>query len=123
MEFTQEQLESMTDLELNFSAAGLVYNKESVSISNGSVLIYQGFDDGARNYNGIDYCESWGDCGELIDELNLDIGPHFEGGYSVSNATSFSWEGDPILDSYDIYHENIKRAVTVVYILVKQSNG
>ena len=119
MKFTREQLESMTDFQLNVVAANHFYDCDEIvtSPSKYGVKIHA---DGVLIDDSYNPCESWSDCGDLIDELNLAIEPHFEGGYLVSNVTSFGWGGEPIIDSYEIYHENPRRAVTIVYILIKQ---
>ena len=113
MEFTQEQLESMSDLELNMIASKLL-NVLNVTV-NHKKLFGAIKREGVTNITThIDYCNKWSDCGDLIDELNDSM-------YLYVDADLASLEDGK--SKFTAKHENNKRAVTIVYILVKQFNG
>ena len=115
-DLTQQQLESMSDFELNVVAANQFYNCDNITtslskddIGSAWVLCNEKLEN--TNYNP---CNNWSDCGDLIDEL--------------INGTTNDIEFDETVlifgmldDEICIKHDNIKSAITIAYILVKQS--
>jgi len=116
MEFTQEQLESMSDFELNVVAANNFYDSGEITTSPAKfgvqVHVNGAFVDGSYNP-----CGSWSNCGDLIDEFKIGLDPVNLGGeVEWFVRTEFSNEMLAM-------GKNPKRAVTIVYILVKQEQA
>ena len=133
MEFTQEQLESMSDFELNVVAAYLFYDGGEVTTSPAKFGV-QVHVNGAFVDDSYNPCNSWSDCGDLIDECKgISIYPISEDDHvNKSSSLTGEWEsiglsfGDnnlltDISGMFTSINKNPKRAVTIVYILVKQS--
>ena len=120
MEFTQEQLESMSNLEINHIVAKIKGDLIDVPFG------FEGFICGDKHcyyddLRGIwgchpDYCHDWSECGILIDELIIE-------NKIVISIKKRNLMFTSASDAFNMKHEDIKRAVTIVYILVKQSNG
>lgn len=112
---TIEDLELMSDHELNIIASSFsgvinpIVNKGKVF---GSIKR-----DGVINISScIDYCGKWGDCGSLIDQEGIMIS-----NCSGTNKESSSGRWDNgIYKEISVSSLNIKRSVTIVYILIKQ---
>ena len=113
MEFSQVQLESMSDFELNVVAANHFYDYVCITTSPSRLGVDVRVDDVCVD-DSYNPCDRWADCGDLIDEL--------------INGTPNDIELDDTIlrffvpdDEICIKHGNVKRAVTIAYILVKQS--
>ena len=126
MEFKQEQLESMSDFELSVVAAKLFLpcdyivndKNKSVELANYQDAMIHGMHDQVLTpYAGYNPCGSWSDCGDLIDDCNIGLDPTNFGG-------EVEWFARPEFRNEILtMDKNPKRAVTIAYILVKQSNG
>lgn len=92
---TQEQLEQMGDFTLGTIAGDLA----------GVDFMKRG-----TVYNP---CNNWQDCGELIDECKL----------LVDGRGAVAAPCDKEEYKFVVKNTNIKRAITIVYILVKQGEG
>ena len=124
MKYTKEQLESMSDLELNV----LTFELKTVPVSpfqfekrNGyyadtNTARYHVYDgDKSLGHYDVDYCNNWKDCGELIDALAIEK----HGIISIDKSNLiFTSAGN----AFTVKHENPKRAVAIVYILIKQES-
>ena len=114
MKFTQEQLESMSDFELNLIVCEkfipvIVEDNQSEDCS--SVMVND-----IVNMYPLDFCNNWSDCGDLIEECNIGLDPTDFGG-------EVEWFAKPEFSNEVLtMDKNPKRAVTIVYILVKQCN-
>ena len=97
--YTQQELEEMVDADLN-KTAGIL---RGLVRPGGSYYYYEKFCP--------QYCSNWFAVGALIDECNIDI-QHDQMGNGFHFASDF--------EDITSKHKNIKRAVTVVYILIKQ---
>ena len=112
---TQQQLESMSNFELNVVAANHFYDCGNLTTSPskddiGSAWVLC---NGKLENTNYDPCTSWLDCGELIDEL------------SAVTGSTIEFDDDIFIFHYRrnktvVKCKNTKRAVTIVYILVKQ---
>lgn len=115
MKFTQQQLELMNDFELNVVAANVFYEYDNIITSpsdesfNAACLHHDDMCMLDDNFNPL---YKWSDCGDLIDECNINT----TRGSQMCSAASVSGMG--FIQVVDV---NVKRAVTIVYILVKQS--
>jgi len=121
MKFSQEQLESMSDFELNVVAANLFYDGGEITTSPAKFGV-QVHVNGAFVDDSYNPCGSWSDCGDLIDECKLSLCVVDDGDYRV-NDRGIHHSGRIINPMSYYYDKNPKRAVTIVYILVKQFNG
>lgn len=105
--YTQAELEGMSNLELNSMAASC-FGVLNPTITDGK-LVGAIKRVGVININAhIDYCNNWSDCGELIDESGI-----IADGYGFAEGVSDD-------DRQYRVKCNVKRAVTIVYILIKQ---
>lgn len=110
---TQQELEAMTDFELNRLTAELkgVYHSEFKEVVYGAIKR-----EGVINVpTPVDYCNNWGDCGALIDECGITT--------KVARCTEFvAWFAmDSNKMGLSVLNKNDpKRAITIVYILIKQ---
>ena len=110
MKYTQKQLESMSDFELNVVAANQFYESGEITTSPAKFGV-QVHVNGAFVDDSYNPCGSWSDCGDLIDECNINTTK----GSQMCSAVSLI--GIEFMQVVDV---NIKRAVTITYILIKQ---
>lgn len=115
---TQQELEAMTDFELAVIAAGYflpcdyIINKEKevVELANYKDVMNGGMHDQVltayAEYNPI---KNWSDCGTLIDEARIDVLA-----WGSENSMVMGIGGVSSMQP------SIKRAITIVYILIKQ---
>ena len=115
MEYTQAQLEAMTDFELNKVTSLLigVYHSEFDTTVYGAIKR-----EGVINVpTPVNYCNSWSDCGPLIDECGISV----EFDCEIHDDHPQSWWNASLLDRVvTMHHKNPKRAITIVYILIMQ---
>ena len=97
--YTQQELEEMVDADLN-KIAGILSGAVRADCN---YAYYKTFCP--------KYCGNWGAAGSLVDECNIDI-QHDQ----VSNGFHFASDFEDITSK----HKNIKRAITIVYILINQ---
>lgn len=120
MKYTQKELEIMSDRDIDRICA---------------VCHGYGYDYIERNPdNAPNYCGKWGDCGELIDEIGICIFSNEESDIETGTSRlTGEWtvsaidygddnEASLISDLVSCRSDNQKRAVAIVYILIKQSN-
>ncbi|HEY7864616.1 MAG TPA: phage protein NinX family protein [Psychromonas sp.] len=102
IKYTQEQLEEMSDFEINKIAAEL----------NG--MDYSGVSEQMKHdYNMPDYCNNWSDMGPLIHRYKIAMTPQGWNTTLWSASTSINCDMTSI-------SSNPLRAAAVVYILIKQ---
>ena len=130
MTFTQKELEAMSNFELNAVVAKLflpydyIVNEKDKSVE---LAIYKDVMAGGMHdqvlspYAEFNPCNNWKDCGSLIDEGQISLIKDERIGYYAN--TGWLHHSDAVLDSrFESYHNNSKRAVTIVYILIKQGD-
>lgn len=112
--YTQKELESMSDQDLNYITSSLRHKYYSRVYSHGFIVQVCDEDSPIRN---VDYCNNWSDCGDLVDELSVGNMSVFISEDSVSYNNHHKGEQE-----YQSEHTNTKRAVTIIYILIKQES-
>lgn len=102
MKYTQDQLEGMSDREIDWAIVSIIYGTEDKDIRR------------IFSSGGFDYCNSWADMGPIIGRERISLIP-------VSNM-DVSWLAVPEsgLHSHRSVGNNPLRAAAIVYILVKQ---
>ena len=118
---TKEQLEGMSDLQINKLVA--VANGEYQEIPNYGEAVMVGdkycYYDDARNICEChaDYCDNWADMGPIIHSARIGIQSPWTG----SNIWRACNRGGDDFVQFESSHENILRAAAIVYILMQGS--
>ena len=103
--YTQQELEEMVDADLN-KTAGILSGTVRADCN---YSYYKTFCP--------DYCRNWGAAGALVDECGISV----EFDCEIHDDHPQSWWNASLLDRVvTMHHRNPRRAVTIVYILIKQ---
>lgn len=106
MKHTKDQLEAMSDTELNRVVA---------------VIAGYGADYLERNPdNAPDYCNKHSEMMPLAFECAIELSPLFRGGWVASEVSSYTHEEDPIYNENQASHTNPLRACAIVYVLARK---
>lgn len=123
MIYTQEQLEAMSDLELNKSLSILADDYEEIPSYGKEVIIggKQCYYDDARNIHEChcDYIDSYEDMMPLAFDAELSLISNYNKTYTACSEVLGSLDDHAIYEDA-ITHKNPLRALAIVWILVKQ---
>ena len=132
MKYTQEQLEAMSDFELNKAVAKSIgHITFKSSMEGGCDIGTEQVCRGVRFNKWVDYCNNWSDMDKWVDYCNnwsdmgtliFDSGINLESPESIGIddwcASNFSAVG--LGSTINSYSENPLRASAIIYILIKQ---
>lgn len=127
MKHSKEELEAMSDFDINVIMAHIIYSNLSgqdftkhlavkYSSENSCECIY---------YLGgepLDYCNNPLDMMHLVFDLGIELSPLFCGEWSASHIDNYTYEQEPVYDSFQAVDSNPLRAAAIVYILIKQGD-
>ena len=124
MKHTKEQLEGMSDLEVNKLVAKVIYGDintfTSPSERNGEVWIEKA-SGGLINTN-YDPCNNPSDMMPLVFDSTIELSPLFCGEWCASELNNYTYEEEPIYNGYQVAHKNPLRAAAIVWLLMQGDN-
>ena len=101
----KEQLEKLSDFEINKSIAAI------------QGMDYSGVtEEMVHDYNMRDYCNNWSDMGPLIESAGVTIGSYDGDGFAFNN---FRGGVDEEIWDNMVYNKNPLRAAAIVYLLMQ----
>ena len=117
MKHTKEQLEAMSDFELNTIVVKFDKTRFLDKLTNTSMV--------AKGK--VNYCKNWSDIGPLMEECGISVIKVSDGylaigewGYIDINSCETMLQIEQTGNQNESVNTNLKRAIAIVYILIKQ---
>ncbi len=117
----KEQLERLSDLELNKLVARLVYDDIEALTSpfDGNDEVWIERAGGVIINTSYDPCNNPSDMMPLVLESAIELSPLFCGEWCASELNNYTYEARPIYNGYQVVHSNPLRAAAIVYLLMR----